>query len=330
MRSSWVISLPRAAKAALAVTFGVATVAAVGCGQVNELKGRKAYKEANQAYQAQDYKKAADNYQAAIDADPNSTVLLPAYFFLANSLDNLYKPSKKGDPANDALMENAVKYYQLAADKLAASDNPGYQQYGKRSLQYLVAAYGSDKLNDPGKAEPVLQHMIQGDPGDPANYFMLARLYEDAGVYDEAERIYVAAKDARPNDASVYTSLASFYNRQGHFDKTIAALEQRAEKDSKNPEAWQTIAVYYQDEARKDSRLRDAEKKDYILKGIAAVDKALTIKPDYSDAMTYKGLLLRLEANIEKDQAKVQQLLKEANELRDKSEEIRKKRPAGA
>ena len=39
-------------------------------------------------------------------------------------------------------------------------------------------------------------------------------------------------------------------------------VEQRAEKDAKNPEAWQTIAVYYQDEARKDSRLKDAEKKD--------------------------------------------------------------------
>jgi len=324
------MSLPKAARAPLAAALGVATILAAGCGQVSELKGRKAYKEANQAYQAQDYKKAADSYQAAIDADPNSTVLMPAYFFLANSLDNLYKPSKKGDPANDALMENAVKYYQIAADKMTASDNTSYQQYGKRSLQYLVAAYGTDKLNDPGKAEPVLQHMIQADPADPANYFMLARLYEDAGVYDEAERIYVAARDARPNDASVYTSLASFYNRQGRFDKTIAALEQRAEKDPKNPEAWQTIAVYYQDEARKDSRLRDAEKKDYVMKGIAAVDKALTIKPDYSDAMTYKGRLLRLEAFLEKDPAKQQQLIKDANELRDKSEEIRKKRPAGA
>jgi tetratricopeptide (TPR) repeat protein len=324
------MSLPKAATAVLAASLGVATVAAAGCGQVNELKGRKAYKEANAAYQAQDYKKAADSYQTAIDADPDSTILMPAYFFLANSLDNLYKPSKKGDPANDALMENAVKYYQLAADKLSASDNASYQQYGKRSLQYLVAAYGADKLNDPGKAEPVLQHMIQADPADPANYFMLARLYEDAGVYDEAERIYVAARDARPNDASVYTSLASFYNRQGHFDKTIAALEQRAEKDSKNPEAWQTIAVYYQDEARKDSRLRDSEKKDYVLKGIAAVDKALTIKPDYSDAMTYKGLLLRLQANLEKDPKIQQELLQKANELRDKSEELRKKKPAGA
>ena len=94
--------------------------------------------------------------------------------------------------------------------------------------------------------------------------------------------------------------------------------------------AWQTIAVYYQDEARKDSRLKENEKRDYIGKGLAAADKALTIKPDYSDAMTYKGLLLRLQANIEKDPAKQQALLKEAKDLQDKSEETRKKKAAGA
>ena len=315
---------------AVAAIATAVTLAAAGCGQVNQLKGRKSYKDANVAYAAQDYRKAADLYQTAVDTGGDAKELLPAYFFLGNCLDNLYKPSKKGEPTNDALMENAVKYYQLAADKLLASDNADYKKLGKLSLQYLVAAYGSDKLNDPGKAEPVLQTMIRAEPGDPANYFMLARLYEDAGVYDEAERIFVAAKDAKPNDAAVYTSLASYYNRQGHFDKTIQALEQRAAKDANNPEAWQTIAVYYQDEARKDSRLKDAEKKDYVLKGIAAVDKALTIKPDYGDAMTYKGLLLRLEANLEKDGAKQQALLKEAKDLQDKSEEMRKKKAAGA
>jgi len=327
MRSFSGTSLPFVVVTALATTI---TLAAAGCGQVSQLKGRKSYKDANTAYQAQDYKKAADLYQATIDADPNAKETLPAYFFLANCLDNLYKPSKKGDPANDALMEKAVQYYQMAAEKLNASDSPEYKKLGKLSLQYLVAAYGADKLNDPGKAEPVLQTMIRSDPGDIANYFMLARLYEDAGVYDEAERMFLAAKDAKPNDASVYTSLASFYNRQNKFDKTIDALEQRAQKESNNPEAWQTIAVYYQDEARKDSRLKENEKRDYIGKGLAAADKALAIKPDYSDAMTYKGLLLRLQANLEKDPAKQQDLLKKAKELQDQSEATRKKKASGA
>lgn len=314
----------------VAALVAAATLAAVGCGQVNSLKGRKSYKDANTAYQAQDYRKAADLYKTTIEADPDTKETLPAYFFLANSLDNLYKPSKKGDPANDQLMEDAVKNYQLAADKLGASDVPEYKKLSKLSLQYLVAAYGADKLNDPGKAEPVLQNMIRNEPGDPANYFMLARLYDDAGVPEEAERMYIAAKDAKPNDPAVYMSLAAHYNQLGQFDKTIAALEARAAKEPDNPEAYQTIASYYWDKANKDSRLKDNEKKDYVLKGIAAVDRALQIKPDYAEGMVYKGLLLRLEANLEKDPAKQQALIKEAVSLHDKAEDIRKKKATGA
>ena len=326
MRSCSGLSLPATA---LAMVLSLA-LAGSACGRINQLKGAKAYKAANAAYATQDYKKAADLYQEAVAADPDFPDFAPAYFFLGNSQDNLWKPSKKGDAENDKLLEDAVKNYQLAADKLMASENPEYKKYGKLALQYLVAAYGTEKLDDAGKAEPILQHMIQLDPADPANYFMLARLYDDAGEAEEAERIYIAAKDARPNDPAVYMSLAAHYNQLGQFDKTIAALEQRAAKEPDNPEAFQTIASYYWDKANKDSRLRDTEKRDYVLKGIASVDRALQIKPDYAEGMVYKGLLLRLQANLEKDAAKQQALIKEAVSLHDKAEELRKKRAAGA
>ena len=38
----------------------VTAALAAGCGQVNSLKGRKAYKDANTAYQAQDYRKKSE------------------------------------------------------------------------------------------------------------------------------------------------------------------------------------------------------------------------------------------------------------------------------
>ena len=31
--------------------------------------------------------------------------------------------------------------------------------------------------------------MIQLEPGEPTNYFALAKIYEDAGAYDEAEKM---------------------------------------------------------------------------------------------------------------------------------------------
>jgi hypothetical protein len=66
-----------------------------------------------------------------------------------------------------------------------------------------------------------------------------------------------------------------------------------------------------------------------VEKGLAAVDKALQIRPDYMEAMTYKGLLLRVQALIEKDPAKQQALLKQADQFRDKAQDLRKTKASG-
>jgi len=310
----------------LVAVLAFGSFSSVACAKVGEIKAKKAFKSANQAYQAQDYKKAAGLYEEAVAADPN---LSQAYFYLGNSYDNLYKPSKKGDAENDALLTKAVENYGRAAEKLSASDNPADKKLGTLSLQYLVASYGPDKLNDPAKAEPVVQRMIQLEPGEPANYFALAKIYEDAGAYEEAEKMLQNAKQAKPGDPAVYMTLAGYYNRQGRFDKTIEALEERAQKEPNNPEAFYTIATYYWDEAYRDFKLKENEKKDFVGKGVEAVDHALQIKPDYTEALVYKNLLLRLQANLEKDPAKQQQLLKEADRLRDKAQELRKQKVAG-
>jgi tetratricopeptide (TPR) repeat protein len=163
-----------------------------------------------------------------------------------------------------------------------------------------------------------------------SNYIVLARLYEDAAVYDEAEQVLLWAKERRPDDPNVYMQLASFYNRQGDFPKTIDALKQRAAREPDNPEAFFTIATYYWDNSSKNYRLRDEEKMEQVKLGLDAVDRALEIRPEYMEAMVYKGLLLRVQATLERDYPRQQALIKEAEALRDQAEEIRKKRTAGA
>jgi tetratricopeptide (TPR) repeat protein len=306
----------------------LASLAALpGCAQLGRLQAMRSFKEANQAYAGQDYKKAVDLYEEAVKAYPELKV---AYFYLANSYDNMYRPADKGKPQNDVLMEKAVKNYQLSAEKLAGATDQVEKMIGKRSLEYLVAAYGAEKLNAPEQAEPVVQKMIQMDPTEPTNYFALARIYEDAGAYKEAEEMYVKAKEVRPNDPTVYTTLAGYYNRQGRFDKTIQALEERAAKEPTNPEAFHTIASYYWDETRGDQKLRDSEKKDFVQKGLQASDKAIGLKPDYVDAIIFKGLLLRQQALLEKDPAKQTALINEAKQLTEKATELRRKQTAGA
>jgi tetratricopeptide (TPR) repeat protein len=315
------------AATALVVGLGVALA---GCGKMNEVRAMKAFKDGNKLYAANDYREAAEKYEEAIQLDPedniNSCGASPGcvYFYLGNSYDNIYRPTRKGEPNNDAYLEKAIANYKLASEKI--TNDPKMRTL---ALQYLVAAYGPDKLNDPTQAEPVVKAMIDLEPNEPTNYFALARIYADSGEYELAEQTYLKAKDARPNDPMVYMQLAGFYNQQGDFDKTIQYVTERTKVEPNNPEAFQTLATYYWDKAYRDFRLSDKEKMQYVQSGIEAVDKALAIKDDYMEAVAYKNLLLRLQANLEKDPARQKQLLAEADKLRDRATELRKQKAAG-
>jgi tetratricopeptide (TPR) repeat protein len=298
--------------------------AAAGCGQVGVLKGQLAFKDANQLYQRQDYEGAAARYEEAVAENPE---LFDAYFFLANSYDQQYRPTRRGEADNDQLIEKAIANYKIAAEKGSTEPN----NIRRLALQYLVNAYGAEKLNDPSQQEPILQQMIEMDPSDPSNYFVLANVYEQNGDYEQAEQLLIKARDVKPNDPSVYTTLAGFYNRQGEFEKTMDALHARAEKEPSNPEAYYTIATYYWEKAYKDFTTPPPDKIKFVAEGHKAVDRAIELKSDYPEALTYKGLLLRVEANLIKDPKRQQELIREADQFSARAAEIQKKqRAAGA
>ncbi len=311
----------RASAAAVTLVLGVSALTA-GCGKYSfgSLVAQKAFKEANDKYGAGDFQAAAAKYEAALEADPNKSTV---YFYLGNSYDNLYKPTRAGEAENDAYMQKAIENYKKGAEK-----DPNALMR-TRSLQYLVAAYGPDKLNDPSQAEPLVQKMIEIEPNEPANYFMLSKIYEDAGRYEEAEAALLKGRDAKPTDPTVYGAVSGYYNRQGDFAKTMEALQKAAELDPTNPQGHQLVAVYYWEKASKDHRLPLDQKKEYIMKGIESTDRALALNKDYIDALTYKNILLRMQGNEEKDLGKRNELYKEADVLRNRAIELNKKRASG-
>jgi predicted Zn-dependent protease len=310
-------------RAFLAVAM-IAAVAVSACGQFENLKARKAWKDANELYRAQNYRDAAAGYEEVLALDPNFIMNgVTPYFFLANAYDNQYKPARRGEAENDAFLAKAIENYKIAAEK---DTDPTMRN---RALQYLVASFGPDKLDDPSQAEPLIRRMIELNPSEVTNYFALTKLYEDAGNVDEAEAMLMKAKEMAPQNPDVYRQLAGFYQRAGDFEKQIAAVEQRAVLEPTNPEAHQLVASYYWDEAYRNTRLNETQKRSYVQKGLAAVESALKLNPAYVDATAYKGLLLRVQETLEKDPKVKQQLIKEASALQERAATLRKSQIAG-
>ena len=164
--------------------------------------------------------------------------------------------------------------------------------------------------------------MIQRDPENPDNYFRLAQLYEEAGLFEDAESVYLSVQSFRSDDPVVYLQLAGFYNRAGEFEQTIDALEQRAQIEPDNPEAYYTISTFYWEKAFRDFRIPQDTKYEYILAGLEAADRALALNDRYVDALVYKNILLRMQANEVDDQDERDALIAEADELRSRAEEL--------
>jgi len=306
---------------ALGLLVGAGSMAACGKYSISNLRSLKAFKDGTDAYKKSDYPKAAELFEEAVSYNPDQGQGV-VYFFLANSYDQMYKPTRKGEAKNDDNIQKAVQYYQTAIEKLQGSTEMD-QKYRQLSYEYLIAAYGPEKLNDFAKAEPIAKKMIEAKPDDPAMYQALGKLYADQGRFDEAEEQFKKSVSVKPNDPQVYQALATFYNDRGRFEDSMAALAERTKFEPNNPEAYHYMATFYQDKIRQDFRLSKAKIHEYALAGIAAEDKALSLNPNYADAMIYKNILLRVQANTEKDPALQKRLISEAEELLKHGLEIR-------
>ena len=183
-------------------------------------------------------------------------------------------------------------------------------------------------VTDPALREAELQKRIAASPRGVAAYRELAKLQEDRGALADAERTLMQARQAVPDSKDAVMALAAFYNRQGDFQKTMEMLDVAEHLDPTDPSAPQITATYYWEKAYKDHRLLPAEQYKYVMSGIAATDRALALKSDYVDALTYKNLLLRLRANLETDPVVKQQILAEADALRNRAIELNKQRTA--
>lgn len=118
-----------------------------------------------------------------------------------------------------------------------------------------------------------------------------------------------------------FLELANVELALSRFDDAAAALRGAADLEPTVAEVQHNFATIAWQHAARD--ISDPTGRlSFIREGIALESRALTLKPDYVEAMTYKNMLLRLQASLTTDPADQARLITEADALRNRAIEI--------
>ena len=209
-------------------------------------------------------------------ADPS---LEGAHFFLANSYDNLYKPSRAGEAENDAYMQKAIEHYQKAAEK---EPEPAVQAARDAVPGRRVR---SGKLNDPAKAEPIVKQMIEMEPSEPSTTSRSRRSTRTPAATTRPSSCSRPRRSSRSSPRSTPPSRASTTARASSTRRSRPSNTRRR-PGAQEPPGLPPGRHLLLGEGVKDNRLTPAQEKDFVAKGIEATDKALKLNADYVDAMS--------------------------------------------
>ncbi len=169
---------------------------------------------------------------------------------------------------------------------------------------YLATSYTSQFV--PGSTDPKSEQMAQ------------------KGI-ETFQEVAERPKD-RGNQKTAMISIASLYYQLKKYDQSKEWCNKILQVDPQNAEAYYRIAVIDFDDVFEKTGVQGenvefmspeekAKSQSNIDEGIAALDKAIEIRPTYFDAMDYKNLLWREKAKFEKNPAEKQKLLQEADKI---------------
>lgn len=158
------------------------------------------------------------------------------------------------------------------------------------------------------KAITAYRKLIDLNPDDPELYRQLGEVYASQGdiywdvksgksdkeLYNEAARCYQRVVELKPDDAQAYCRLGmmtflidkSDDVRMVHYDRAIAIYEKLLEQDPDDPELYKQLGEAHVEK-------RDSEA------GIAALKRAIALKPDYFEAGAWLGWAYQAAGNLE-------------------------------
>jgi tetratricopeptide (TPR) repeat protein len=197
------------------------------------------------------------------------------------------------------------------------STHPKDVEYAKKSVEEFEKLLKLQAPN-PDTAEKV------------RNYYVA--LLRSAEMTDKVIAYYKDLLTKEPKNGQLYAQLAEIYAKQGDVENALKYYEKRTEIEPNSKEAWYTIGVVCWDRSYHGGPIvSDAERQALIDRGMKALDKALSMDPEYYDALAYEKLLYLEQSKVltaQQKQVEAGEAYAKAGEIDAKLGELRKKKQA--
>ncbi len=192
--------------------------------------------------------------------------------------------------------------------------------------QYIPGVDDADNLRTAQQAIDEYQRVIDANPSREQKVTSakgIAYLYLNMKKWDDAKKYYRMASDLDPNDAEPYYSI-------GVIDWTACYQPRMEERAKLGMKADEHLNPKNKDQKKVCDELK-VKNGPAIQEGIDSLNKAISLREDYDDAMAYMNLMYRERADVECDDLPArEQDLKTADQWVDKAMQAKQARAAKA
>jgi superkiller protein 3 len=287
------------AAAAIAVVFAFSACQDIS---YSKLSSNYHFGRANSFFRENQYRKAITEYEATLKFNPKLT---QAYRFLGESYKQLYKPGV------DTPLNKELETKTLDALTKAHEIEPN-----NRDIIYSLGDM-YDKLKNFPEAEKLYLRIIELQPENMSNYYVVAEFYkryssDNKDVAKKAESMYLRRIETDPDNPQGYAYMATYLQEAaGGPEELLKSYEKAAEfwrmriaLQPDSAEAWLALGVNQWSRSFRFQFLTAPERMKQAQDALNSISKAIELDPNYPEPYAwmgplYKAVLAKLEPEKE-------------------------------